>query len=355
MKRVGGLWDELTSWANLKAALTTAAQGKHNRPNVAAFLLDWELLLIELQRELRGGSYAPGPYRTFLVLEPKPRKISAAPFRDRVVHHALTRVLEPVWERRFARQTFACRKGFGTHRALDAAAQASATFSHVLQCDIRKYFPSIDHEILREQLAHVIKCRPTLDLADKIIRGSNPQDSPVLWFPGDDLFTPFERRLGLPLGNQTSQFFANVYLNDFDQFILREIRPGAYCRYVDDFLLFHNDPDTLREARHRIEDFLAGLRLRLHEGKSQVRRTMDGITFLGWRIFPDRRRLVRGNVVRFRRRMREMQEDFVFGVELEEIRQRVQAWDAHAAHGDTWELRKQVFDQFPFTRGDPDS
>ena len=105
----------------------------------------------------------------------------------------------------------------------------------------------------------------------------------------------------------------------------------------------------------RIEGRLAGLRLRLHEGKSQARRTVDGVTFLGWRIFPDRRRLVRGNVVRFRRRMREMQEDFCFGADLEEIRQRVQAWDAHAAHGDTWELRRQVFDQFPFTRGDPDS
>ena len=129
--------------------------------------------LIALQRELLEGSYQPGRYRTFTILDPKPRQISAAPFRDRVAHHALTRTLEPIFERRFSRNSFACRTGMGTHRALERAREGIRRFAYVLKCDVRKYFASIDHEILNRQLARVIKCKPTLDLAARIIAGSN--------------------------------------------------------------------------------------------------------------------------------------------------------------------------------------
>lgn len=351
MKRVGGLWPAVVSWPNLASALQRAARGKRRRPDVARFLLDWEPRLIELRRQLRHGEYVPGAYRTFRIWEPKPRWISAAPFRDRVVHHSLTQIVEPIFERRFAPHSYASRAGFGTHRALAAASAACARFPFVLQCDIRKYFPSIDHAILKDLLARVIKCGPTLDLAGRIIDGSNPQEPADFYFPGDELFTPYARRRGLPLGNQTSQFFANVYLNPLDQFVLREIRPGAYCRYVDDFLLFHGDRGFLKEARRRIEAELGNLRLCLHEGKSRVCGTGEGITFLGWRVFPDHRRLVRGNVVRFRRRIGALQRRFGDGeAGWPEVLRRLQAWNAHAAHGDTWRLREQVFSQFPFAR-----
>jgi hypothetical protein len=351
MKRAGGLWPALTSWPNLVAALQRAACGKRTRPDVAQFLLDWEPRLVELQRQLRSGEYSPGPYHCFRVWEPKPRWISAAPFRDRVVHHALTQILEPIFEPRFTPHSYACRTGFGAHKALAAAAAACARFPFVLQCDIRKYFPSIDHAILNDLLARAIKCGPTLALAGRIVDGSNPQEPMDVYFPDDDLFTPFERRRGLPLGNQTSQFFANVYLNGLDQFVLRQVRPGAYCRYVDDFLLFHAGRGFLREARRGIEAELCKLRLCLHEGKSRVHRTEDGITFLGWRIYPDHRRLVRSNVVRFRRRIRALQRRFASGeAKWAEILPRLQAWNAHAAHGDTWKLREQIFAQFPFAR-----
>ena len=206
MKRVGNLWPALTSFANLLAAAESAAAGKRKRPDVATFLLNLEPELLRLQRELLNGSYQPGPYRTFQILDPKPRRISAAPFRDRVVHHALTRVLEPIFERRFSNNSFACRTGRGTHRALEAARKGARKYSLVLKLDVRKYFASIDHQILNAQLSRAIKCRPTLDLAARIVAGSNPQEEVVQYFPGDDLFTPFERRRGLPLGNQTSQF-----------------------------------------------------------------------------------------------------------------------------------------------------
>jgi retron-type reverse transcriptase len=346
MKRVGNLWARAVSFENLLGAAKDAARGKRSRPDVASFLLNLEPELLRLKRELQSGEYRPGAYRTFEVREPKPRLISAAAFADRVVHHALTRVLEPIFERRFAPNSFACRKGLGTHRALASAWQASRRFAYVLKCDVQKYFASIDHAILKELLARVIKCRPTLDLAARIIDGSNQQEEVLCYFPGDSLFTPCERRRGLPLGNQTSQFFANVYLNPLDQFVLRQLRPGHYVRYVDDFLLFGDDKRQLGDMRARIEDFLAGLRLRIHARKSRAYRTKDGVTFLGWRVFPARLRLVRSNVVRCRRRLKTMCEAYRAGcMRLSEVSTRVRAWIAHAEHGNTWRLRAQLFEQ----------
>jgi retron-type reverse transcriptase len=349
MKRAGNLWPGLVSFDNLLGAAKDAARGKRSRPDVAWFLLNLEPELLRLQRELRSGEYRPGPYRTFQVREPKPRLISAAPFADRVVHHALTRVLEPIFERRFAPNSFACRKGMGTHRALASAWQASCRFSYVLKCDVQKYFASIDHAILKELLARVVKCRPTLDLAADIIDGWNQQHETLSYFPDDTLFTPFERRRGLPLGNQTSQFFANVYLNGLDQLVLRELRPGHYVRYVDDFLLFDDEKRQLGEMRARVEDFLGGLRLRIHARKSRVYRAKDGVTFLGWRVFPTRLGLVRSNVVDWRRRLKAMSKAYRAGImRLNEATIRVRAWIAHAEHGNTWKLRAQLFDEGAF-------
>ncbi len=232
----------------------------------------------------------------------------------------------------------------GTHPAIDAAARAARNGGYALCVDVRKYFASIDHEILEALLARVIGCRDTLRLASVIIAGSNEQEPMDCYFPGDDLFTPFERRRGIPLGNQTSQFFANVYLNPVDHFIQRELRPAAYARYVDDLVLLDPDKEKLREARAAIEERLCQLRLLLHPGKSRIYRVEDGITFLGWRIFPDRRRLVRDNVVRFRRKLRGLRDGWESGrLEKDEIRQSVMAWIGHAMHGDTWRLREQIF------------
>lgn len=182
MKRVGGLWDTLVSFGNLHEALRRAALGKKRRTDVARFLLEQENELPRLREELVGGTYRPGPYREFAIREPKPRLISAAPFRDRVVHHALTQVLEPIWERRFSNDSFACRAGYGVHKALDQAADGARRFQYVLKCDVRKYFASIDHEILKRRLARVVKCGPTLALAGLIVDGSNAQEEVALYF-----------------------------------------------------------------------------------------------------------------------------------------------------------------------------
>ncbi len=352
MRRVGGLWEDLTSWRNLFCAARIAASGKRSRPDVARFLLGLEHNVAALRRALLDGSYRPGPHKVFTVRDPKPRRISAAPFADRVVHHALTRVLEPIFERRFTRDSFACRKGFGTHAALARARRGAARFPFVLKCDVVKFFPSIDHEILLALLARAVKCRGTLELARRIVAGSNPQEPSIAYFPGDDLFTPFGRRRGIPIGNQTSQFFANAYLNPLDHFVRERLRPGEYVRYVDDFLLFAHGRRELESMRARIESFLGGLRLRVHRGKSRVYRARDGFAFLGFRVLPTHTRIKRDNVVRFRRRARALAVAYSRGqAAWPEVSNRVRGWIAHASHGDTWRLRQRVLSELRFIKG----
>jgi retron-type reverse transcriptase len=353
MKRIGNLWPEVTSFENLLAAALAASAGKRKRPDVAAFLLGLEPELLELRRQLLSREYRTGAYRTFTIHDPKPRKISAAPFRDRVVHHALTRVLEPIFEKRFSNNSFACRTGMGTHKALERAKEGTRRFRYALKCDVRKYFASIDHAILNAQLARTIKCAPTLDLAALIIEGFPPgADDSIRYFPGDDLFSPYERRRGLPLGNQTSQFFANVYLNGLDRLIDERLKPGVYVRYVDDFVLFDDRRARLREMRRAIVESMDTVRLEIHSGKSRIYRCADGVTFLGWRLFPRRTRLVRGNVIRFRRRMKEMRAAYAAGrMTWDDVGQRVQAWIAHASQGNTWVLRERLLSGFAFASG----
>jgi retron-type reverse transcriptase len=347
MKRSGNLWPQLTSWENLLRSALAAARGKRKRPDVARFLFDLEPNLCSLHRELLTGTWEPGAYRTFWIRDPKPRMISAAPFRDRVVHHAVTGVLERVFEPRFTASSFASRRGFGQHKALHKARAACRRYRYVLKCDIRKYFPSMDHLILKELLEEAIKCRPTLDLVSAIIDGSNAQEEVTALFPGDTLFTPLERRKGLPIGNQTSQFFANVYLNALDHFVLRELRPALYLRYVDDFVVFGDDKAELASMRRAIVARLEDLRLELNEGKSRVYRCADGVTFLGWRLFPGHARLPRRNVVGMRRRLRWISKKFHRAeMDFAGVQRRISAWLGHATFGDTCKLRRKLFGGF---------
>lgn len=350
MKRAGQLWAELTSWANLLDSALLAARGKRARPDVARFLGALETNLLALQRELTQGTYQPGPYRHFWISDPKPRLISAAPFRDRVVHHAVTRTLEPVFEPRFTPSCFASRRGYGQHRALRLATEAVAAYPWVLKADIRKYFPSIDQGILLDLVGRAVKCPRTMALVSTIVSAAGADaggsDEPAAtYFPGDDLFTPFERRRGLPIGNQTSQFLANVYLNPLDQYVRRHLRPALYLRYVDDFVLFATEASELETMRGSIVDFLARLRLLLNDRKSRVMPCREGLTFLGWRLSPGQARLPRPHVVRVRRRFRALAAHYHSGeLSWQDLNARVQAWLGHACFGDTFALRQNILD-----------
>ena len=187
MKRVGYLWDRLISFENLLRSAEAACKGKRFRPDVARFHFGLERELWRLQAELAAKSYQPGTYRAFVIREPKPRQISAAPYRDRVVHHALVNMLEPLYGRSFLPDSYACRKGKGTHAAVDRCQHFARRFRYVLKADVQKFFPSLDQETLKALVARKIKDRDVLWLAGLIIDGSNPQEEVVNHFPGDDL------------------------------------------------------------------------------------------------------------------------------------------------------------------------
>ena len=252
MKRHGHLWQRMSSFEHLLRAAETARRGKRFRPTVADFEFNLESELWKLHAELKSRGYRPGAYRSFLILEPKERLISAAPYGDRIVHHALTAALEPIFEPAFVFDSYACRRGKGTHAAVRRCQEFARRYPFVLKADIRKFFPSIDHEILKQRIARKIKDPDVQWLAGRIIDHGSLPDPAHDWFPTDDLFTPSERRRGIPIGNQTSQFFANVYLDPLDHFVKERLRIKGYVRYVDDFLLFADDKRTLaRATRHR--------------------------------------------------------------------------------------------------------
>jgi len=353
MKRHGHLWIDVIDFDNLYWAARQAQRGKQYRDNVLAFNDRLEPNLLELQQELISQTYQPGPYKTFQIVEPKKRMISAAPYRDRVVHHALCNVIVPIFEATFTNDSYANRKGYGTHRALKTFTEYARSHRYVLQCDVRKYFPSIDHQILKATLRRKIKCPHTLWLIDTIIDASNEQETVNHFFEGDDLFTPSERRRGLPIGNLTSQFFANVYLNEFDHFVREVLKARRYLRYVDDFAIFSDDLGFLRAARPLIEERLAGVRLKIHPVKSQLFETRKGANFLGFRVLPDRIRVKAENLRRARRRFRRYQVQFRRGnLSLGKLTECVRSWIAHLEHGDTWALRERVFASLAFTRGE---
>jgi retron-type reverse transcriptase len=211
-------------------------------------------------------------------------------------------------------------------------------------------FPSIDHEILKQILRRKIKCPDTLWLIDMLIDSSNEQEPVTDYFPGDDLLTPSQRRKGLPIGNLTSQFFANVYLSSFDHFIKEQLRINQYLRYVDDFALFANDRTVLAEARSAIETFLATLRLKIHPIKSQLFQTQIGPTFVGFRVFSNHIRVKSANLQRARYRLRRLKKRHAAKlITFEQLSQSIQSWAAHLRHADTWHLRQDIFTVLTFS------
>ena len=339
------LFDAIASFSALHDAALRAATGKRAKPGAAAFLANLETEVLRLERELQSGRYRPGRYKTIEIRDPKHRVVSAAPFRDRVVHHAFCAVCEPLFDRGFIHDSYANRVGKGTHRAVARYEAFRDRFTAVLRCDIYRYFPAIDHEILKRDLRRRIACPRTLALVDQIIDGSNPQEPVKLYFPGDDLFSPYERRRGLPIGNLTSQFFANLYLNGLDHFCKEVLRARGYLRYVDDFALFHDDVQQLEQWRARIDRFLEGRRLRLHRRKTRIAATIEPAPFLGFVLMPGGyRRLPEDNVRRFRNRLRGLRMRWSQGtVSRDEVDRRVNGWIAHAAHADSWRLRQAIF------------
>lgn len=351
MKRLFDLWPRLVAFDNLWLAWRKTRRGKSRTSGAVAFELELEANLLSLQRELESGTYRPGAYRLFRIYERKPRLIAAAPFRDRVVHHALMNLIEPPLDRRFIFDSYACRQGKGVHLAVNRYQGWAQRYRYAIKLDVQRYFPSIDHDLLKATLRRQLGDERILALLDLIIdQGPESQAADVLYFPGDDLLSPLERRHGIPIGNLTSQFFANLYLNGVDHGIKEELRVPAYLRYVDDMILLGDDKARLWAWRDWIGDRLAQVRLRLHP-EAKISRVEEGLDVLGYRVFPHSRRLRNENGLRFRRRLRACAQGFAAGrLTWADIHPRVQAWIGHACHADTLGLRERIFSQVCFQR-----
>jgi hypothetical protein len=347
---MGAMFDAITDWDNLWRAYRLAARGKRRRGSAAAFEHQVADRLVGLQAELRAKTYRPGAYRHFLIHEPKRRKISAAPFRDRVVHHALCNLIEPLFEARFIRESYANRAGKGTHRAVDRLQHWARRHRYVLRADVVQHFPSLDHAILRGKLARQIDDEDVIWLVDVILAsgaGVLADEYRMAYFPGDDLFAACRPR-GLPIGNLTSQFWSNVYLSDFDWFVLRELGCGAYLRYVDDFALFSDSKATLWAWKQAIVCRLARERLTIHEAQAQVLPSACGIPWLGFVVYPTHRLLKRRNAVNFTRRLDANLDAYAAGeISFAELDASVKGWVNHVRYADSWGLREHVFASHP--------
>ncbi|MCA9654912.1 MAG: group II intron reverse transcriptase domain-containing protein [Myxococcales bacterium] len=286
MKRVGNLWPRVTAFDTLLEATRRAARGKRGQDAVARFLADREPRLLELQRELRTGTYCPGPLTSFVIHDPKRRTIAVAPFRDRVVHHGLIDVLEPVLDRRMIHASFACRRGKGTHAALVHVQRLVRRHAWVLRMDVERFFASIPQAVVMRTIGSVVKDRAVLSLVERIVAVGGGGDAPGR---------------GLPIGNLTSQWLANLVLDPVDRLVTQRLRLPGYARYMDDWAVLADDRARLREARAAIEDELATLGLRAKPRATMLGRTRDGVPWLGFSVFPaivrvrpaNRRRVVR--------------------------------------------------------------
>lgn len=338
------MYDELTSWNNLLRAYKKASAGKRGHPNVAAFEYRLEDNLLRLQHELRTKTYCPEKYDSFYIHEPKRRLISAADFRDRVVHHALCNLIAPIFERSFIFDSYANRVGKGTHRALDRCQEFARRYQFVMPLDLRQFFPSIDCAILRATLAGKISDPEVLWLIEHILasgQGILSDAYDMVYFAGDDLFA-IDRPRGLPIGNLTSQFWANVYLNAFDHFVKRELRCQAYLRYVDDLLFFADDKAILWNWKPRLEERLASLRVTIHAGAHPLP-VIEGIPFLGFIVYPQRRRLKQRKGIYFQRKLRDLRASYQTGeISLAEVAASVRGWINHVRYGNTVGLRKAM-------------
>jgi len=352
MKTYNRLFQKICAFENLRSAARKAQRSKRFQTEVAHFNFHLERELYRLQEELQTQTYQPGAYHEFHIYEPKLRKISAAPYRDRVVHHALCNVIEPIFDATFIFDSYACRKGKGTHKAVNRFTEFSRKNAYVLKCDIKKYFPSIDHECLKARFRRKIRDAQTLWLMDLIVESSNPQEDVQEYFEGDNLLTSLTRKRGIPIGNLTSQFFANIYLNGFDHFVKEALQCRHYIRYVDDFVVLDNDKGRLHETKATIAAYLAGLRLKLHPHKCQVFPVRTGTDFLGYQVFPTHRRLRASSVRRARRRLRRLQREYRMGqLSWEAVTHSVHSWLGHVQHADTYGLRQAIFSDLFFQRG----
>jgi len=332
MRRTANLFEQICSMENLRAAFQKAAQGKRDQQVVREFGQTLECRLSELLLTIGNGSIALGRFHQFVIRDPKERVITAPCFEERVLHHAVMNLCEPVFDRWLIDDTFACRKGKGREAAVLRAASYSKRFSWFLKLDIRKYFDSVSHHALQNLLRRRFKDDQLLELLNRIIHS----------FRG-------AIGVGLPIGSLTSQHFANFYLGWFDRFVKESLRVRGYVRYMDDMVLWHDDPTALKRIRSQCEEFL-NKTLSLKVKPMILQRTSVGVDFLGCRIWPTHVGLSRRSKRRWRRRVSVLQQaQRLHRISELDLQTRLEAATAFAkgAGANSWRFRQAMLQRPP--------
>ncbi len=336
---ISDLYSQVCSYQNLFLAHQRSRKGKTQKQ----YVLDFEKALISnllaLRMELLFHTYKPEPLQEFVIHDPKTRRINRSAFRDRVIHHALCNIIEPLFEKSFIPDSYANRKGKGAFKAIARYSYFLRKVSHnysqptyVLKADIRKYFETVSHDIL-------------LRIIQKKIT-----DLKVLWLIRVILSNYYKdvEGIGMPLGNLTSQFFANVFLNELDQYVKHTLKVSYYVRYVDDFVVLDRSKKQLQICQQKIDEFLTNrLSLQLHPSKSKIILAKNGADFLGMRIFLHHKLLKKKNVAKFRRKYARLQKQYDNGIILyDQMYDFMEGWIAYAKNADTYNLRKEIATKF---------
>lgn len=333
------MYNKLCSLENLELAFRRARKGKSLKPYVIEFEKNLADNLGQLQGELLTFAYRPFPLKTFIISDPKTRKISKSHFRDRVVHHALCNIIEPIFQKSFIHDSFANQKGKGTLKAIERLDSFKRKVSlnnsracHLLKSDIKHYFETVDHEIMFAVLKRKIPDGRMMQLIKVIL----------------DNYKSKAQGKGMPLGNLTSQFFANVYLNELDQFVKHELKAKYYIRYVDDFIILHEDKRTLEYYKDNINRFLQkNLALELHPSKTRIFTLQNGIDFLGLRVFFHHKLIRKKNTKKFERKLLDMKNLHKIGmISREKAVEKFEGWLAYASHADTYKYRRNLVRMF---------
>ncbi|MBR9692738.1 hypothetical protein GOV07_02280 [Candidatus Woesearchaeota archaeon] len=345
MKTYRNLYKKLYSWNNLLLAHQKARRGKSRSQAVCKFEQNLTMNLAVLRHELKMKTYTPNPLKTFILRDPKTRKISKSTYRDRIAHHALVNILEPIFEPRFINDSYASRKNKGTSTALkrfDCFVRRASSNGHlvvngkdrnhvgvyVLKADIKHYFDNVSHSILVKLISKHIKDEEIIHLIQLILQNHRTNNTGK----------------GMPLGNWTSQFFANIYLNELDQYIKHQLKAKHYLRYVDDFLIVHTSQTMLRWYLGVIKEYLKKyLLLELHPDKCAIKPLGQGVDLLGFKVFYLYRRVKRRNKRRVFTRLRVLLEDYEQGlIDEVSVKRSLQGWCGYAVQGNSYKLRKML-------------
>jgi retron-type reverse transcriptase len=345
MKAANNVYNEIISPENLFSAWDEFKKDKRKKKDVQKFEWKLEENIFQLYRDLKSKKYKHGTYTSFHIQDPKQRHIHKATVRDRVLHHAIFKVVNPVFEPAFISHSFSCRVGKGTHKGIDNISSILRRVSgnsfkpcFALKCDIKKFFDSIDHNILIGIIQKRIRDKNVLWLLEEIIESFTSSQSNV-----------FQRK-GLPIGNLTSQFFANIYLNEFDQFIKHNLRVKNYCRYTDDFVIIADNRQYLADLIPKISNFLsAKLQLNLHPKKVSIRKFHQGIDFLGYVSLPHYRALRTKTRQRIFKKFKERTAEYRAGaISSETLEQSLQSYLGVLSHADSYKLSQELKNQFWF-------